>query len=89
MRRSKRFAAFLILVLLLSTFVAAPHFHEDMDDHDDCPICVASNHQSATGPAIIAFDSVPYCTETTVVAPSPFFTDNLFSYSLRNRAPPV
>jgi hypothetical protein len=89
MRRSKRFTGFLILIFLLSTFVVVSHHHENTADDHDCPICVASNHQSATGSSIIAFDSVPYFTETTVVALSPVFTDNLFSYSLRNRAPPA
>jgi hypothetical protein len=69
--------------------VAVPHFHEDVDDHHDCPICVASHHQSATGPSVVAFDGVPCFNETTVVTPSPVFTDNLSSYSLSNRGPPA
>ena len=86
---NKRFTVFLILLLLASTFVVVSHHHENTADDHDCPICVTSNHQSASGPSIIAFDSVPYFTETTVVAPSPVFNDTFSSYSLNNRAPPV
>ena len=89
---NKRIIPFLILLFLVSTFVAVSHHHEnkaDEDDHD-CPICIAINHVSASNQWMVAFDSAPYYfIETTVVAPSPVFTDNLLSYSLRNRAPPV
>jgi len=86
---NKLITAFLILLLLASTFVAVSHHHEYTADDHDCPICIASNHLSATSQWVVAFDSVPCFTEITVVAASPVFTDNLSSYSLKNRAPPV
>jgi hypothetical protein len=86
---NKRIIPFLILLFLVSTFVAVSHHHENTADDHDCPICIAINHVSATSPGMAAFDGVPYLTETTVVAPSPVFTDNFFSCSLRSRAPPV
>jgi hypothetical protein len=69
--------------------VAVPHFHGDMKDHGDCPICVVSNHQSATGPSVSSFDGIPCYSETTVVIPTLVFAHNVFSNSLNSRAPPV
>lgn len=86
---NKRITAFLILFLLVSTFVAVSHHHDNVADDHECPICIASNHLSATSNWAVAFNSVPCFTETTVVAPSPVFADNLISCSLNNRAPPV
>lgn len=86
---NKRITVLLILLLLLSTFVTVLHFHEDLKDHDDCPICIASNHQSATGPSVPSFNGIPCYSEKTVVTPTVAFTDNFFSYSLKSRAPPV
>ena len=86
---NKRITVFLILLFLVSTVVAASHHHENTADDHECSICIASNHLTATGQWVVAFDSVPYFIETTAVAPSPVFIDTLFSYSLRNRAPPV
>jgi len=89
MFRNKRITVFLILLLLISTFVVVSHHHGDTADDHDCPICVACNHAPATSQLMVAFDSAPCFKEITIVSPSPVFTDNLFSYSLRNRAPPV
>jgi hypothetical protein len=88
MSKRSRFTALLVLLLLFSSFVAVPHFHEDLDDHDDCPICVATYHQSASGPAIIACDGIPCFTETTVITSPEAFTDNLYFFSLSTRGPP-
>jgi hypothetical protein len=85
----KRITAFLILILLVSTFVAVSHHHGNTADDHDCPICIASNHLSATSQWVAAFDSIPFFAEITVVAPSPVFADSFSSYSLNNRAPPV
>jgi hypothetical protein len=85
----KRLAIVSIAILLLSVVAVALHNHMDGDSHDNCPICFAGNHQSAAGLWTVAYDSVPCFTEITVVASSPVFIDNFFSYSLRNRAPPV
>ena len=86
---NKRIITLLVLIFLFSTFVAVPHFHEDMQDHDDCPICVASNHQTATGSLVTTFDGIPYYSETTVVLPTLVSTYNCFSQSLNSRGPPA
>ena len=86
---NKRITVFLILFLIVSTFEAVSHHHDNVADDHDCPICIASNHLSATSQWAAAFDSIPCFTETTVVAPSPVFNDTFSSYSLNNRAPPV
>lgn len=89
MNKRNQVTLFLILLLIFSTFVALPHHHENAADDHDCPICVASHHLPATSQSAVAFDSVPCFTETIFAASSPVFTDNLFSFSLNNRAPPA
>jgi len=89
MGRYKRVTVLLILLLLLSTLVAFSHHHENTADDHDCPICIASNHHSAAGPLADAFDGIPSFTETTVVTPTPAFTDNLFFFSHSTRGPPA
>jgi hypothetical protein len=86
---SHRFAALLALLLLLSTLVAVSHHHENTDDDHDCPICIASNHQSVAGTSIVAFDGIPCLTATTIVVSSPALIEKLF-FSCRNtRGPPA
>jgi len=89
MRRSKRLTAFLILVLLLSTFVAVVHHHDTTADDHDCPICLVRHHQHATGQKAVAFDSVPHFTKTIYSAPALFITGKIFVSSLKDRAPPA
>jgi DUF2946 family protein len=89
MRWNKRITVLFILLFLVSTFVAVSHHHENTADDHDCPICIAINHVPATSQSMVAFDSVPCFTERIVVAPLPLFAENLFLYSLNNRAPPV
>jgi hypothetical protein len=89
MNRRQRFTTFLILLLLLSAFVAAPHFHENTADNHDCPICVVSHHQTAANQSAAASDVVPCIIETTFVPTASFFTENIFADSLNNRGPPA
>jgi hypothetical protein len=84
-----RFAALLALLLLLSTLVAVSHHHENTADDHDCPICIANNHQTTTGPTITVFDITPCLTETTVVISVPAFIENLFVASCSTRGPPA
>jgi hypothetical protein len=83
------FAALLALLLLISTFVAVSHHHEKKADDHDCSICIASNHQSAAGPSIVAFDGIPCLTETTIVFSAPALIENLFISSHSTRGPPA
>jgi hypothetical protein len=89
MRRSKRFTAFLILVLLLSTFVAVPHHHDNTADDHDCPICLVSHHQHATGQTIVAFDCVPFFFETVYATSAPVIVEKTFTSFQSDRAPPA
>jgi len=89
MTRYKRFAALFIVLLIFSTFAAAAHFHEDPTDHHDCSVCVASNHQFATGPSTVVFNGIPCLTETTAVASAPARIDKLVLFSRSTRGPPA
>ncbi len=86
---NKHITGFFILLFLVSTFMVTSHHHENTVDDHDCPICIAGNHLSAASQWMSTFDTVPNFTATTVDAPAPVFIDNIFSHSLRNRAPPV
>jgi hypothetical protein len=85
----KRFTAFLILALLLSTFVAVPHHHDNTADDHDCPICLVSHHQHATGQTIVAFDGVPFSLKTIYVTSAPVVAEKIFTSSQSDRAPPA
>lgn len=85
----KRFTAFLILVLLLSTFVAVSHHHDNSVDDHDCPICLVSNHQHATGQTIVAFDGVPFYFEKVYANSSPIIVEKIFTSFQSDRAPPA
>jgi hypothetical protein len=87
--RNKLITVSLILLLLLSTFVAVSHHHENTADDHDCPICIANNHQSAAGPLLVAFDGTPCLTETIFVASAPVRTAALFIFSRSTRGPPA
>jgi hypothetical protein len=87
--RRSHLSAFLILLLLLSTFVAVPHYHFDTADHHECPICVVSHHQPATGQTTAAYDVSPCFTESTFAPASASFSENVFTSSLNSRAPPA
>lgn len=89
MSRRNQFPLFLVLLLLFSTIVALPHYHDNTADDHDCPLCIANNHQSATGPLAAVFDGIPCLTETTVVVSVPARTENLFVSSRRTRGPPA
>jgi hypothetical protein len=89
MNWNRRFSAFLILVLLLSAFVAVYHHHDNMADDHDCPICFVSYHQHATGQTIIALDSVPFFFETAYVTSAPIIFEKIFTSFQSDRAPPA
>ncbi len=85
----KRFTAFLILLLLVSTFVAVPHYHDNTADDHDCPICLVCHHQHATSQSTVTFDGVPFVAEAMYAVPASTITENIFIALLSNRAPPA
>ena len=85
----KRLTVILIPLLLASTFAAASHFHADAAERHECPVCVVSHHQPATGQTAVTFETIPCFTETTFVASAHLFIDNPFFISRSNRAPPA
>lgn len=86
----KRFTAFIILLLLVSTLVVVTHHHEDTAaDHHDCAICLVSHHQQATSESTVAFDGVPFITESSYAAFAPVLAEKIFIACLNNRAPPA
>jgi hypothetical protein len=85
----KRFTAFVILFLLLSTFVAAVHHHDNTANDHDCPICLVSQHQHATSQTAIAFDGVPFFLETLYVTSAPVIIEKIFTSFQSDRAPPA
>jgi hypothetical protein len=89
MNKRNQFTIFLILLLVLSTFVAVFHHHENTADDHDCPICVASHHLPASSQPTVASVSIPYFTETIYVSPVTAITEKLFISFLNNRAPPA
>lgn len=89
MNYRKLFTAFLMLFLLSSTFVAVLHHHANTIDEHDCPICLVSHHEKATGHTINAFDGVPFFVEIIYITSAPVIADRIFTSFQSNRAPPV
>jgi hypothetical protein len=88
MNKRNQFTIFLILLLILSTFVALPHHHVNTADDHDCPICIASHHLTAASYSAVTSDSIPCFTETIFVAPARVIIEKIFVSFLNNRAPP-
>ena len=82
-------ALILSLLLFSATLVESFHHHDDGQDHDDCPICVAALHHCADTalPApLVIYQPIVYPTFFSV-----FVAEN-FSVQIRHipesRAPP-
>ena len=85
----KRFTVFLIFLVLVSTFVAMVHHHDNTADDHDCPICLVSHHQQATSQSTVAFDASPFITETTFASPASDLIEQIVISLLKSRAPPA
>jgi hypothetical protein len=81
--------AFLVLLLLVATFVAIPHCHDNTIDHHDCPICLVSHYQQATSQSTIAFDGIPFITKSTYALYTTDYVEQIVISFLKNRAPPA
>ena len=89
MSRSTRFSAFLILILLVSAFVAVHHHHDGAADDHDCHLCLVNRHHYATIQPSVVFDGNPFFTATIYVAPVSVITENIIVSCRNNRAPPA
>jgi len=89
MSRSTRFTAFLILVLLFSSFATVLHHHDNAADDHDCPICLVNRHQYATIQPSVVFDGASFFTATIYVAPVLIITEKILVSCRNNRAPPA
>jgi hypothetical protein len=85
----RRFTVYLIPLLLLSTLVAVSHHHDNAVADHDCPVCIAINHQTATGPLAVAFDGIPFFTETRLDVFAPAIIDTFSFFSRSTRGPPA
>lgn len=89
MRRPTRFTAFLILVLLVSTFVAVHHHHDNAADVHDCHVCLVTRHQNAIIHPSVVFDGAPFFTASIYVAPDSVITEKIIVSCRNSRAPPA
>lgn len=81
-------ALLLLLLFVASLLLIAAHHHADIDDHDDCQICMVIQHQGAITVAAFLL-VIPFCAITVHKAGIPlrwFPTITLARY--RSRAPP-
>jgi len=51
----KIMAHIIMLIVLISLATEIIHHHNDFDTHDDCPICIAIQHQTASKPSQFIF----------------------------------
>jgi hypothetical protein len=89
MRRFKQLIVFLIVLLLVSTVATALHHHDNIADNHNCPVCLIGNHQQAASRATIAFDGIPFITESIYSAPPQEIADQTVISLLASRAPPA
>lgn len=89
MGRHKRLTAFLIVLLLVSAFVAVPHHHDDTGRLRDCPLCLVNHHQHAASHAPIACGCIPFIAKTIPAVPAPIIAEQYFISLLNGRAPPA
>lgn len=85
----KRLAIFLVCLLLFSFLVEAFHFHDNGDDHADCPVCVAHHQQSDSAYTPPPFEIQRDVAETVYSRPVPAVVSKVFFTPANNRAPPA
>ena len=89
MMRFNRLIPLLAVLLLSAVFITMVHYHDDGSEHRDCPSCLVSRHQHATGQTALAFDGVPFLLETRSVTSAPFIAEKIITSFQSDRAPPA
>jgi len=86
---ARSFKALLLLLLFIaSLLLIAAHHHADVDDHDDCQICMVVQHQGAITVAAFLL-VIPFCTITAHKAGIPLrWFPTIPPARYRSRAPP-
>lgn len=87
LRRTARFALFVLLVFVLSTVVHSFHHHSDGADHSNCPVCAAVNSPAAVG-GVFSLDS-PQPIAASQAPFAPLRYDFVGVAPLLSRAPPA
>jgi len=85
----KRLTFILLFLFALSTLVEVCHHHDDGDEHDDCPICIAALHHSAAG---FSFFSLAGLSLSNIIQETPFVSSRytpIHVVFLPGRAPPI
>ncbi|MBI1920594.1 MAG: DUF2946 domain-containing protein [Geobacter sp.] len=87
---NKRLSLLFVIIFLLSTLVESLHFHDDGNDHSDCPVCVAAHNQQSDSACTPPALHVPLeVAETPYSRPIPAVVTKLFFTPANNRAPPA
>ena len=76
-------------LLLLSVLAEAFHHHDNGADHSDCPICVATHHQSDTGNIAPVLEIQRLVIATAYVRPVVTVVTKTFNSPANDRAPPA
>lgn len=85
----KQLSLFILCLILFASVATAFHHHEDTADHGDCPICVVSHHQQATGSApVVVTVSRGYICVTRILHALSFQSAAVYTPA-NNRAPPA
>ena len=86
----KRLSFIFVCLLLLSFLAEAFHHHDDGEDHDDCPICMAVvHHQADTGLTFAPPEIQRELTGTVYVLPFFSVVSKISFTPANNRAPPA
>jgi hypothetical protein len=85
----KQLSLLIICLILFSSVATAFHHHDDAADHGDCPICVVSHHQQATGSSPVAISISRSYTIVTWSLPAVTILTAAAYTPANNRAPPA
>jgi len=86
----KRLSLFFVCLLLFSFVAEAFHHHDDGEEHDDCPVCMAVVHNKAdTGFTFAPPEIQRELTETIYVSPALATLPDTFFILELGRSPPV
>jgi hypothetical protein len=85
----KRLTLIFLFLFALSTLVEVCHHHDDGENHDDCPICIAAYHHSAANFGVFSLAGLP---QSNSIEETPFVSSRynpIHVVFLPGRAPPA